>query len=273
MGALDNNLEPKDKPAQDGVIAQPVTPEESRIIAGTSQPGFKTAAEIGSAGMKEILGKAKDGEEVIVDAIKGKFSHKEWNSGPQKGEKEDRFENGAVVHYKPDGNGGEIVEHTGPDGVKSTDHARPDGKGGVILERHSDNKKDNLVAKYSADGKKMTVDWADGRHLERYEDANHTVHTTMKGPNPNDNYTATESNGETTVRYADGAVWHNKDKKDEFQKSPNEGAFGKIIDSLGLSDGGASRYNTTFWQLYSAFWLSENQAAYDIRNRRVNGDR
>lgn len=186
---------------------------------------------------------------------------KRWDNGPQKGEWEKVFENGTVIHYKPDGKGGMLSEETGPDGHKVMSHAYPDGKGGVILERKDlKNPEHSYKAVYGRDGS-MVVDWANGNHMERTKDKDGNVHIKHTGPNRYENFDAIErKDGSSEVKFADGSGFRRKDGKSEVW-----GRLGTVLDTV-LPFASASFYDTaTTFRLIGAFWMSQAEIVADVR--------
>lgn len=239
----------KDKPGQDSQKQDPAKNQEKKpdlqgdkLKPSAQEPVITTSVD--HAGKKVVI--------------------KTWNSGPQKGEREESFENGSKLHYKPDGKGGILTTHTRADGNTSESHAYPDGKGNVILENvDSKDNMSNYRAVYGKDGS-LVVDYGDGRHLERKAAGDGTVHVTMTGPNASDNFTATEKDGVTKVDYTDGSGYTYKGGKFEVH-----GKYGGVFDKILplASDGRLA----TFWALNGAFWMSLNASVAEVR--RMNGSK
>ena len=246
------------------------SPDPRTIPPNTAQfhlpPLLLDEDKSGSSPTKSAIADAQttEPEKTVLHDPDGTIMHKEWTSGSHKGEKDDAFEDGTEVHAKSDGGGGEIVEHTDSKGYLSIDHARPDGKAGVVVEHNGAIHSDAYTANYSPDGS-MKVDWKDGRHLERYTDAQGITHTTMRGPNGYDNFTATESKGEQRVQYADGTSYERQDGK--VTKHGKYG-LGGVLDYV-LSSSSES-HQITFGQLNAAFWMSQSQAVEDVRRGQAN---
>jgi hypothetical protein len=194
----------------------------------------------------------------LFNEAKGTSVDKRWCNGNEEYDHAD----GTVVTFKPDNKGGEIDVHTSPNGSKSTDHARPDGKGGAIVEsKNEGNSAEDYTAHYSKDGS-MTVDWQNGRHLERYTDEKGVVHTTMTGKEARDNFKATQSADlkETSVQYADGSSFIEK-ADGKVEAKGRYGGLG-IMDAISRS---ASEFNlTTQWELLNAFWMTQSKIASDV---------
>jgi len=201
-----------------------------------------------------------------IDNSGKKMITKQWTSGAQAGEKEDDFADGQVVHYKPDGKGGEFVVSTRADGSQTLGHAVPDGKGGVIYtEEDPGNPSNNRRSYYAPDGT-ITTDYADGRHVEwkRLSDGSKSI--TMTGKEAYENYTAVETaDHQIHVKYADGSSF-DEDKDDHVTVHGRFGGLG-ILDHV---MGSASDFEVgTSWELIGYFWDSLNQAVEDVR--RANG--
>ena len=216
--------------------------------------------------MKSIFATAPEdaGTKSVLHEAQGTINHTEWNSGKHKGEKEDVFQDGAKVHYTPDGKGGEIVTQTDSAGDQSTEHATSDGKGGAVVV-HTDSDKDrSYTAHYRADGF-MTADWKNGRHLERYEDKKGLVRTTLTGDSAENDFTATESNGETRVQYADGAQYvQTKDGKEQYKAAHT--ALG-MLDALNFRIGLPNRTDVSEWALIGSTWMGMSQEVDDVKNK------
>lgn len=186
-----------------------------------------------------------------------------WIDGPNKGMVQRDYPDGRRLIFKDTADGGRQAEGYDKGGkLETRDKASLLPDGSVRLE-HTDFR--DAAHSYTAilGNGSLKIDYSDGRHLERTEDANRVVHTTMTGKNPWENFTATEKGRDLDVKYADGSTYRRVNGKNEVL-----GQNGSPVILGIFSNAASASHSSTFWQLNGAFWITLSQLASDVRGRR-----
>lgn len=204
-----------------------------------------------------------------------------WTDGPNAGMVQRDYPDGSRLVFKPHPDGGRIATFYDRNGnmLTATITHKPDPDGSVRVT-HSDlrNPDRSYNAIHRANGS-LEVDFGDGSRLRQrselsLRDRQRTTHTTMTGPNPHQNFSASETFGadggrSLDIRYNDGSRYQlHRDGREETTGS--RGGLGVLDRLMGSA---SDRNMITRLQLISAFYMTQSRDLAEVRHRYSRGTR